>query len=154
MSNQEATTTEGKTLKEVTEAYLECLAAGKTKPSTIQVYRKALDLAIQHFGEERRLDSILVPHVGKYYSSELVNILPSGKPKAQPTVKQIKRVFRQMLEYAQEQGWVTTLAIPKAELKHARQKPVASSDQETVQPEVETPEAVEAEAPVEAETQN
>ena len=114
MSDQEVT------LKAAADAYLEHLAASGTKPSTVQVYRKALDLAIQHFGEERKLGSILVPHVGKFYSSEAVNILPSGKPKAEPTVKQIKRVFRQMMEYAKTQGWITNLPIPKAEMQHAR----------------------------------
>ena len=120
MSNQEPITTEGKTLKEAAEAYLEHLASGGgVKPSTIQVYGKALDLAIQHFGGERKLNSILVPHVGRFYASEQVNILPSGRPKAAPTVKQIKRVFRQMMQYAQAQGWIPQLCIPKAELQHA-----------------------------------
>ncbi len=120
MSNQASTTTEGKTLKEATEAYLEHLASGGTKPTTITVYRKALDLAITHFGEERELSSILLPQTGKFYAGDLVNKLPSGKPKADPTVKQIKRVFRQCLEFAKTQGWLTDLPIPKAELKHTR----------------------------------
>jgi transaldolase len=145
MSNQEATPTEGKTLKEATEAYLESLAAGGTKPSTVQVYGKSLDLAIQHFGEERKLNSILVPHVGRFYASEQVNILPSGKPKADPTVKQIKRVFRQLMQYAQTQGWISISPIPKGELQHARQK--------TNQLAAETSEPVEDEAPAEAEPQ-
>ena len=132
MSDQEVT------LKAAADAYLEHLAASGTKPSTVQVYRKALDLAIQHFGEERKLGSILVPHVGKFYSSEAVNILPSGKPKAEPTVKQIKRVFRQCLEFAKSQGWITNLPIPKAEMQHARVK--------ETHPEAETPEPAEDEA--------
>ena len=82
MSDQEAVT-----LKAAADAYLEHLATSGTKPSTVNVYRKALELAITHFGEERELSSILLPQVGKFYASEAVNILPSGKPKAEPTVK-------------------------------------------------------------------
>ena len=108
------------TLKKAADAYLEHLAATGTKPSTINVYRKALDLAITHFGEEREFSSILLPQVGKFYASEAVNKLPNGKPKADPTVKQIKRVFRQCLEFAKSKGWITDLPIPKAELEHAR----------------------------------
>jgi hypothetical protein len=129
------------TLRKATDAYLEHLTGSGTKPTTITVYRKALALAITHFGEERELSSILLPQVGKFYASKEVNILPSGKPKADPTVKQIKRVFRQCLEYAKEQGWINDLPIPKAELQHARQK--------GTKPEAETPESVN--APAEAE---
>ncbi len=117
MSDQETT------LKQTAEAYLEHLAAGGTKPSTLKIYRKSLDLAVTHFGGERKLNSILVPHVGKFYASTAVNILPSGKPRADLTVKQTKRVFRQCLKFAKEQGWITNnLPIPKAELRHARAK--------------------------------
>ncbi len=115
MSDQETTT-----LKKAADAYLEHLTASGTKPTTTSVYRKALDLAITHFGEEREISSLLLPQVGKFYASDLVNKLPSGKPKADPTVKQIKRVFRQCLEFAKSQGWITDLPIPKAELEHAR----------------------------------
>jgi hypothetical protein len=143
------------TLKEAVEAYLEHLVASGTKPTTVQVYRNSLDLAITHFGADRKLDSILVAHTGKYFVSSLLNVLPSGKPKAEPTIKQNKRVFRQMMEFAQTKGWISgQLPIPKAELQHARQKPIPSSNQGTDQPEAETPEPVEAEAQVEAETQN
>jgi hypothetical protein len=139
------------TLKKATDAYLEHLAASG-KPTTITVYRKALDLAITQFGEERELSSILLPQVGKFYAGDLVNKLPNGRPKADPTVKQIKRVFRQCLEYAKSQNWIAQIPVPKSELKHARSSSATGSS--TQQPEVETPEPIEAEAPAEAETQN
>jgi len=132
MSKQEIT------LKQAAEAYLESLAGGGTKPSTVNVYARSLDLALTHFGEERKVNSILVPHVGKFYASEVVNTLPSGKPRAELTVKQIKRVFRQCLDFAKEQGWVSNPQIPKSELKHARAK--------ATQPAAETPEPAEADA--------
>ena len=72
-------TEETVTLKNAADAYLEHLAASGTKPTTITVYRKALDLAIIHFGEERKLDAILLPQVGRFYAGDLVNKLPNGK---------------------------------------------------------------------------
>jgi site-specific recombinase XerD len=155
MSNQASTTTEGKTpesvtpgsvtLKEATEAYLEHLAGGGgAKPTTITVYQRALQLAVDFFGADRKLDSILLAQVGKYFVSDALNKHShNGKPKAQPTVKQNKRVFRQMMEYAQTKGWISTLMIPKAEMQHARQKGNQS--------EAETPKPVD--TPAEAETQ-
>jgi len=74
MSNQEVT------LKSATDAYLEHLGSTGTKPSTLSVYKKTLDLAIEHFGADRMVGSITVAQVGKYYSGSLVNILPSGPP--------------------------------------------------------------------------
>jgi hypothetical protein len=120
--SEETVTTGSVTLKAATDAYLEHLATGDTKPSSILVYRKVLDLAINHFGEDRKLDAILLPQVGRFYASKEVNFLPSGRPKAAPTVKQIKRVFRQCLEYAKSQNWILDLPVPKGELLHARSK--------------------------------
>ena len=121
-TTQEATASEAKTLKEVAEDYIDALVFTETKASTIKVYRKALDLAIEHFGEQRKIDSIMVTHVGKFYASKEVNFLSNGKPKAAATVKQIKRVFRQCLDFAFTQGLISSLPVPKAELTHARFK--------------------------------
>ncbi len=121
------------TLKSVAEAYIDHLTlGGQTKASTVTVYQAALQLAVNHFGADRRIDSILVPHTAKYFSSQAVNFLENGKPKAVPTVKQIKRVFRQMLEFAQTYGWVAKVAVPNSELRHARNK---KSQPEAVAPE-------------------
>ena len=122
MSKEQVTATESKTLKEVAEDYIDSLLFSKAKASSIKVYHKALDLAVAHFGEQRKIDSIMVPHVGKYYASKEVNFLSNGKPKAEATVKQIKRVFRQCLDFAFKQGLIASLPVPKAELKHARFK--------------------------------
>ena len=119
------------TLKNAIDAYLAHLAENGAKETTIKVYERALDLAIAHFGEDKKLTSIMVPHAGKFFKSQAVNFHPTGRPKAAPTVKQIKRVFRQCLGFAKERGWIAVLPIPKLELLHARgkktaQKPKAS----------------------------
>ena len=110
------------TIKEAADAYLEHLGKSGTKETTVNVYRRSLDLAVTHFGADRKLSGIMIPYVGKYFSSDLLNKHDNGKPKAEPTIKQNKRVFRQCLEFAKEKGWINTLPIPKAEIQHARNK--------------------------------
>ena len=122
MSTPKTDNTEIKTLKEVAEDYIDALVFTETKASTIKVYRKALDLALAHFGENRKISSIMVPHVGKFYASKELNFLANGKPKAEATVKQIKRVLRQCLDFAFTKGLIDCLPVPKAERQHARFK--------------------------------
>jgi hypothetical protein len=120
MSNQETIT-----LKNAIDAYLAHLAENEAKETTIKVYKRVLDLALNHFGAEKKLTAIMVPHAGKFFKSQAVNFHPTGRPKASPTVKQIKRVFRQCLEFAKERGWIAVLPIPKLDLLHARGKKTA-----------------------------
>ena len=56
------------------------------------------------------------------------------------------RFFRQMMEYAQGQGWIETLPVPKSEMQHARQKASPATKEEAAQPEVKPEEATEPEA--------
>ncbi len=128
------------TIKSVAEAYIDHLTLGKTKPSTIRVYDKSLQLALAYFGADRRIDSILVPHVGKFFSSNMANFQENGKPKAEATKKQIRRVFRQMMEFAQTYHLICKLPIPNSELQHARQKqaPIEAEATEITEPETTT----------------
>ena len=113
------------TLKNAVEAYLEHLEKNGTKATTIGVYRRALDLALAHFGEEKKLIGIMVPHVSRFFDSKAINFHESGKPKAQPTIIQTKRVFRQCMQFAKEQSWIAVLPIPKSDLLPARGKKTA-----------------------------
>ena len=120
MENQETIT-----LKNAVEAYLEHLEKTGAKATSVYVYRRVLDLAIAHFGADKKLTGIMVPHTTKFYDSSAVNFHPTGRPKAAPTVKQIKRVFRQCLEFSKDRGWIAVLPVPKLELLHARGKKTA-----------------------------
>ena len=130
MSDQETIT-----LKKAVDAYLAHLADSGTKATTVKVYERVLELAITHFGADKKLSGILLTQVGKYYASDLINKHENGRPKAEPTIKQNKRVFRQCLEYAKDQGWVQNLNIPKSEMQHARSK---KTSQEPEAPKVES----------------
>ncbi len=124
------------TLKNTAESYLTHLGDTGAKKSTIGVYKRSLDLAVAHFGEEKKLTGIMVPHVSRFFDSKAVNFHPDGRPKAKPTVLQVKRVFRQCLEFAKDQGLITVLPIPKSELEHARNK---NESQKPEHPKQESP---------------
>ncbi len=103
-------------LKEAVEMYLDYLKDMGKKPGTIASYGKDFDLAIEYFGEDRKLDSILLGHVGKFFKSDLVNKLKSGQNKAVPTIKKTKRAVRMMFTWAKDSGMIKTLPIPKNEI--------------------------------------
>jgi len=110
------------TLKTTVEAYLKSLAEGGTKSTTVNVYKRSLDIALTYFKDERIISDILTIHVGKFFTSDALNKHENGKPKAEATVKQNKRVFRQCMDFAKNKNWIDAIPIPKAELQHARNK--------------------------------
>ena len=65
------------------------------------------------FGAERKLTSILTPHVGKFFKSDALLKLPSGKERAKPTVEKTKRVLRMFLTWAKDTGRIEKLPLPK-----------------------------------------
>ncbi len=103
-------------LKGAVEMYLEYLKERGKKPGTIASYGKDFDLAIEFFGEDRKLDSILLGHVGKFFKSDLLNKLKNGQDKAEPTIKKTKRAVRMMFAWAKDSGMIKTLPIPKNEI--------------------------------------
>jgi len=74
MSNQETITNEGRrqesvTLKEAAGEYINELVLNNTKMTTVAVYQRSLQLAVNFFGADRKLESITLPHVGKFFAS-------------------------------------------------------------------------------------
>ncbi len=82
------------TIKEAVEMYLDYLKKMGKKPGTVASYGKDFDLAIEFFGEDKKIDSIAVCNVGKLFKSDLVNKLKNGRGKADPTIKKTKRAVR------------------------------------------------------------
>ena len=101
------------TLHEAAQAFLEHLRGqGKTE-RTLYTYGKDFEQIEAFFGAERKLTSILTPHVGKFFKSDALLKLPSGKERAKPTVEKTKRVLRMFLVWAQETGRIEKLPLPK-----------------------------------------
>ena len=101
------------TLHEATRDYLEHLARQGKKERTLYTYGKDLEQIEAFFGADRKLTGILAPQVGKFFRSDALLKLPSGKERSQPTVEKTKRVLRMFLVWAHETGQIDKLPLPK-----------------------------------------
>lgn len=79
------------------------------------------------FGTDRKLRTILPPHVGKFLKSDDLLRLPSGAERAKPTVDKTVRVLRMFLVWAKETGRLDKLPLPK-DLPMGRSKEKESDD--------------------------
>ena len=110
------------TLKDAAPQYLEHLRAAGKKEQTLRTYGTALEVVAGFFGEGKTLKAIRPTDVGRFLKSDALLKKPNGKDRAQPTVDQIVRVFRMLLEWAQGQGHVETVAFPKDALPKRRRR--------------------------------
>jgi len=116
------------TLKEAVEKYMVHLAeCGKTE-RTQYTYKKDLDLALEFFGEDKKLTKLIPAQVAKFFKSDLVTkVHKSGREKSPITVTKSLRVFRQMLVFCKEQNFIEKIPLPKDEL--SKVKETADSEQ-------------------------
>ena len=101
------------TLHEAAQAYLEHLKGEGKKETTLYTYGKDLEQIEAFFGTDRKLTSILAPHVAKFLRSDALLKLPSGKERSKPSVDKTKRVLRMFLVWAHESGLIDKLPLPK-----------------------------------------
>lgn len=128
------------TLHSAAQDYLAHLKdQGKTE-RTLYTYGKDFEQIEAFFGPDKKLASILVPHVSGFLKSDALLKMPNGKERSEPTVKKTMRVFRMFLVWCQEQGYITKLPMPKdtpmgrslktqSEVSHAEPDPAAGTDQ-------------------------
>ncbi len=110
------------TLKQAVEKYMEYLEAeGKTE-RTRYTYGRDLDLALQFFGEDKKLDKLIPAQVAKFFKSDLVTKVPkSGREKSPITVTKTLRVWRQMLVFCKERNFIENIPLPKDELNKVKE---------------------------------
>ena len=101
------------TLHEAAQAYLDHLKGEGKKARTLYTYGKDFEQIEAFFGADRKLKGILAPHVGKFFRSDALLKLPSGKERSKPTVEKTKRVLRMFLVWAHETGLIDKLPLPK-----------------------------------------
>ena len=106
---------ESVTLKDTVPGFIEHLRALGKKKGTVHSYGKDMELAVNFFGEDKRVSAILPVHVSKFFASDYVNKKPNGAEKAELTIEKTKRVFRQFLVWAHEQGTIQDIPLPKSE---------------------------------------
>jgi len=115
------------TLHEAAQAYLEHLRTQGKKERTLYTYGKDFQQMETFFGADRKLRTILPPHVGKFLKSDDLLRLPSGAERAKPTVDKTVRVLRMFLVWAKETGRLDKLPLPK-DLPMGRSKEKESDD--------------------------
>ena len=110
------------TLKDAAPQFIEHPRAAGKKDQTLRTYAKALEVAVGFLGEGKALKAIRPADVGRFLKSDALLKKPNGKDRAQPTVDQIARVLRMLLEWAQGQGHVEKVAFPKDAMPKRRRK--------------------------------
>ena len=111
------------TLKAGAAAHLVHLEAIGKKPSTLGTAKRTLDLLVAQMGEDKEIGKILPVHVAAFFKSEAATML-KGKPRAEASVLQIRRIVRTALVWWHEQRYSAKLPLPAADKaiqeKHAQ----------------------------------
>ena len=102
------------TIKEAAEKFAKELEALGKKPSTIGTSKRCLDLFVAHQGDEKLGAKLLPVPVAAFFKSEAATTL-NGKPRAEASILQIRRVVRQLLVWCAEQKYLDKAPIPKDE---------------------------------------
>lgn len=102
-----------KTLHEAIEEHVEYLKSQGKSERTIYTYSKDFEQVKAFFKPDRRLRSILIPHVGSFLKSDALLKMRGDKDRSEITVKKTVRVFRTFLVWAKEQGYIDKLPLPK-----------------------------------------
>jgi len=101
------------TLGRAMAEYLEHLKETGKSERTIYTYGQDAKQITAFFGSDRKLTSILTPHVGKFLKSDALLKLPNGTERAEPTVRKTVRVLRMFFTWALNQGYIDRLPLPK-----------------------------------------
>lgn len=119
------------TIKQAAEQYVAHLKELGKNERTVITYARHLDLAIAHFGEDKDIAKVLPVHVAAFFKSDAVNKLirepkKEGEPRTERTrsphtIAQTKRVFRMMLGFCKDKGYVEKIAVPKADMPRAKE---------------------------------
>jgi len=97
--------------------YLKALKDEGKNERTIEVYGRCLGLASDYFGPDRPLGKLTPAAIGAFFKSDAILKKPNGKIKSEITVVQNKRVWRLMLVWANEMGYIADVPLPKSEMK-------------------------------------
>ncbi|MHB9038627.1 MAG: hypothetical protein ACYC64_18410 [Armatimonadota bacterium] len=101
------------TLHNAAQEYLEHLKAQGKSERTIYTYQKDFEQIESYFGSDKKLGSILIPHVSGFLKSDALLKMRGDKDRSEITVKKTVRVFRMFLAWSLERGYITKLPLPK-----------------------------------------
>ena len=121
-------------MKNAVEKYLEHLEEIGKSNSTRYTVQLDLGMLTAYLGEEKELAKILPVHIAGFFKSEPVNKIGDPPRDRRPaTVLQIKRITRQFLVWAQEQGYLETIPLPKSEMELVK-TPGDKADEKAAKP--------------------
>ena len=108
------------TFEKAVPAFLNHLKEAGKNERTVEVYGRCLANVSNHFGADKPLGKLTPATIGTFFKSDALLKKPNGKAKSEITVTQNKRVFRMMLVWAQEKGYLADVPLPKSEMKKGR----------------------------------
>jgi len=100
--------------------YLDHLEEAGKSSSTIGTAKRTMALLQQHLGDSKVISKILTVHVANFYSSDAATTQPckgGTKPRALPSILQIRRIVRDALVYWHAKGYLANVPLPKDEKK-------------------------------------
>lgn len=124
-----------KNLSEAIQEHLTHLKEIGKRPSTVSTTARSLKLLEDHLGPDKDLRKILTVHVAGFFSCEAATTL-RGKPRAEASILQIRRIVRQALVWWHEQGLIEKLPLPKDQRRFV-ENGQGTSDPEELVPEAE-----------------
>lgn len=110
------------TLEKAVPEFLKHLKENGKGERTVGVYGRCLEHAVTFFGNDKPLSKLTPPQTGQFFKSDVMLKKPNGVVKSEITVNQNKRVFRMMLTWAVEKGYIDDIPLPKAELKGGKKQ--------------------------------
>ena len=108
------------TLKEACEKYVASQEEKGQSASTLGTIRRTLNLLTGEMGEDKEVEKILPVHVDKFFKSEAATMQPGKdgmKPRAEPSVLQIRRIVRMAIVWWHEEKLIERLPLPGADKK-------------------------------------
>ena len=110
------------TFEKAVPAFLQYLKDEGKNERTVEVYGRCLDNVTAYFGADKPLEKLTPATIGTFFKSDALLKKPNGKAKSEITVVQNKRVFRMMLVWAQDKGFLAEVPLPKSEMKGDKKK--------------------------------
>lgn len=119
------------TIHETTAAFINHLRGNGKKERTLYTYRKDLDLIEGYFGKDKKLQELRITQVGKFLKCDALLKLGNGNARAERTVAKTIRVFRMMLVWAKDSGFIDELPLPQSTpMGHSKQAEVTDAEQQ------------------------
>ena len=101
-------------LSQAAQLFLESLEAQGKHPRKLSTYYRDLSQIQAFFGSERTIDTLSLPFIGRFLKSGELLLRSNGTPRASQTVNKTIRVFRMLMTWLYQNGFLSDLILPKS----------------------------------------